>query len=84
MPMPKLNSFNSKSKEDKHHSGKLHRSAQGSFMHLLFLNGRRPAEVTNLEVEQWELAKRYFYLTQQQRLALGDSSMQSKEKYGLS
>ena len=40
------------------------------FCRLLFLNGRRPSEISNLEMGQWELCKNNYYLTEQQKKTL--------------
>ena len=37
---------------------------------MIFFNGRRPAEVTNLKVFQWTMAKEHFYLTEAQKRML--------------
>ena len=37
------------------------------FTRLLFFNGRRPAEIVNLTIDQWSLAKNNDYITEQRK-----------------
>ena len=40
---------------------------QAAMLRLIFFNGRRPAEVANLKIIEWNLAKNDHYLTQSQK-----------------
>ena len=43
---------------------------QAAMLRLIFFNGRRPAEVANLKIIEWNLAKNDHYLTQSQKKKL--------------
>lgn len=51
------------------------------FTRLVFFNGRRPAEIANLTMEQWDLSKKNYYLTEQQKTAITSEALEVLESY---
>ena len=43
---------------------------RATYTKIIFFNGRRPAEITNMKVSQWTVAKQHFYLTESQKRSI--------------
>lgn len=51
------------------------------FMRLLFFNGRRPSELCNLTISQWDLCKNNYYLTSQQKASINSDALDTLLKH---